>query len=67
MKKEHKNKKKDNKKKWPTFMYMGKEANIITKLFRNTSIGVSSQTKLLQPKTNTKQIHPKQHLPIKMP
>lgn len=45
MNKEHKNKKKDNKKKWSTFMYMGKEINIITKLFKNTRIVVSSQTK----------------------
>jgi len=45
MNKEHKKKKEDNKKKWSTIMYMGKETNIITKLFKNTSIGVSSQTK----------------------
>ena len=45
MNKEHKNRKKDNKKKWSTFTYVGKETNIITKLFKNTSIGVSSQTR----------------------
>lgn len=40
MNKEHK-----NKKKWSTFIYMRKETNIITKLLKNTSVGVSSQTR----------------------
>jgi len=70
MKKEHKNKKKD-KKKCCTFMYMGKETNIITKLFKNASIGVSSQTRSTIRQTATtkdkhQQVHPKQQLPIKM-
>jgi hypothetical protein len=70
MKKERKNKKKD-KKKWSTSMYMGKETNIITKLFKNASIGVSSQTRstIRQNATNKdkhQRVHRKQQLPIKM-
>lgn len=58
MNKEYKNKKKDNKKKWSPFRYMGKETNIITKLFKNTSIGVSSQTKnTIRQTATTKDIH----------
>lgn len=70
MKKERKNKKKD-KKKWSTSMYMGKETNIIRKLLKNASIGVSSQTRSTIRQTATtkdkhQRVHPKQQLPIKM-
>jgi hypothetical protein len=65
--------KKKTRKSGPLAHTCEKKTNIITNLFKNTSISISFQTKSTIGQTaatkdnNTKQIHPKQHLPIKMP
>jgi hypothetical protein len=62
----------NQKTKWSTFTYSGKEVRKITRLFRDTEMKIAFRTKntiqnILRPHTQTDTYNKNWHLPNKMP